>query len=128
MSTTLPEMSHEEIESLLGAYALDAVDPETTAVIEAHLEGCMRCTAEVAQHHEVAGLLANAGGPSPARLWDGIAAQLDGSRTSPGTACSAKPDEPAQTGSCRGRPPRGAAVVRSDGSRGRRWISVGAGL
>jgi hypothetical protein len=75
----MPEPSHEEIQELLGAFALDAVDPETAAMVERHLEGCVRCTTEVAQHHEVAGLLANSGGSSPAGIWDGIASQLDGS-------------------------------------------------
>jgi hypothetical protein len=75
----MPEPSHEEIQDLLGVYALDAVDPETAAMVERHLEGCVRCTTEVAQHHEVAGLLANSGGSSPAGIWDGIASQLDGS-------------------------------------------------
>jgi hypothetical protein len=79
VSDTLPEPTHEEIQELLGVYALDAVDPETAAMVEAHLEGCVRCATEVAQHHEVAGLLANSGGSSPAGLWDGIASQLDGS-------------------------------------------------
>jgi anti-sigma factor RsiW len=79
VSGTVPEPSHEEVQELLGVYALDAVDPETAAVVERHLEGCVRCTTEVAQHHEVAGLLANSGGSSPAGIWDGIASQLDGS-------------------------------------------------
>jgi hypothetical protein len=74
-----PQPDHLEIQELLGAYALDAVDPETAALIEGHLEECVRCSIEVAQHHEVAGLLANSGGTSPADLWDGIARQLDGS-------------------------------------------------
>ena len=75
-----PEPTHEEIQELLGVYALDAVDPETAAVVERHLGECVRCSTEVAQHHEVAGLLANSGGASPAELWGGIASQLDGSR------------------------------------------------
>jgi hypothetical protein len=79
VSGTTPEPTHEEIQELLGVYALDAVDPETAAMVERHLEGCVRCTTEVAQHHEVAGLLANSGGSSPAGIWDGIASQLDGS-------------------------------------------------
>jgi Anti-sigma-K factor rskA/Putative zinc-finger len=79
VNASIPEPSHDEIQDLLGAYALDAVDPETAAVVERHLEGCLRCSTEVAQHHEVAGLLANSGGASPATLWDGIASQLDGS-------------------------------------------------
>jgi Anti-sigma-K factor rskA/Putative zinc-finger len=79
VNASIPEPSHDEIQELLGAYALDAVDPETAAVVEHHLDGCLRCSTEVAQHHEVAGLLANSGGASPATLWDGIASQLDGS-------------------------------------------------
>ena len=70
---------HRAIQELLGVYALDAVDPETAAMVERHLAECVKCSTEVAQHHEVAGLLANSGGESPAGLWDGIATRLDGS-------------------------------------------------
>lgn len=70
---------HRAIQELLGVYALDAVDPETAAMVERHLAECVKCSVEVAQHHEVAGLLANSGGESPAGLWDGIATRLDGS-------------------------------------------------
>ncbi len=79
MSTHEPDPIHREIQELLGVYALDAVDPETAAMVERHLAGCVRCSIEVAQHHEVAGLLANSGGASPGELWDGIASRLDGS-------------------------------------------------
>jgi anti-sigma factor RsiW len=75
----VPEPTHEEIRELLGVYALDAVDPETAVMVEEHLQTCIRCTTEVAQHHEVAGLLANSGGASPPALWDRIASELDGS-------------------------------------------------
>jgi anti-sigma factor RsiW len=74
------ELTHQEIQELLGVYALDAVDADTAAAVERHLSECVRCSVEVAQHHEVAGLLANSGGESPAELWGGIARQLDGSR------------------------------------------------
>ena len=79
MSTHETEPTHEEIQELLGVYALDAVDPETAAMVERHLGECVRCSIEVAQHHEVAGLLAKSGGASPADLWSGIANQLGGS-------------------------------------------------
>jgi hypothetical protein len=78
-ATPLTNAEHRELQELLGAYALDAVDRDVAEVIERHLEECVKCSVEVAQHHEVAGLLANSGGASPAGLWDGIAAQLDGS-------------------------------------------------
>ena len=69
MTPALPQ-THAEIEELLGAYALDAVDPETAAVIARHLEECVRCSVEVAQHHEVAGMLANSGGAPSSAVWD----------------------------------------------------------
>jgi anti-sigma factor RsiW len=77
VSDSRPEPGHHEIEELLGVYALDAVDPETARLVERHLETCVRCSVEVAQHHEVAGLLANSGGESPPELWDTIAGRLD---------------------------------------------------
>jgi anti-sigma factor RsiW len=79
MSEPMSSSAHADIQELLGAYALDAVDPESAALVERHLAECPRCAIEVAQHHEVAGLLANSGGASPAHLWGRIADRLDGS-------------------------------------------------
>jgi hypothetical protein len=69
-------MSHDDVAELLGAYALDAVDADEALMIEAHLDECPRCAAELAQHHEVAALLANAGSDASVELWDQIAARL----------------------------------------------------
>jgi hypothetical protein len=69
--------SHEEIQELLGAYALHAVEPDEADLVERHLEECPRCRAEVAGHREVATLLGNTGGDAPAGLWDRIASQLE---------------------------------------------------
>lgn len=69
-------MDHAEIESLLGAYALDAVSPEEAAEIEAHLQTCPRCAVEVAVYREVAALLGGGGADAPAGVWDKIAAEL----------------------------------------------------
>jgi hypothetical protein len=95
MTDPLSEAEHQELQDLLGAYALDAVDKETAERIERHLDGCVKCAVEVSQHHEVAGLLANSGGPSPASIWEGIESRLGGtgapswdrlaSRLEPGT-------------------------------------------
>jgi anti-sigma factor RsiW len=71
------DLSHREIEELLGAYALDAVDGPERDVVERHLQVCPRCRAEVAEHREVAAHLAHTGGPAPAGVWDRIAAALD---------------------------------------------------
>jgi anti-sigma factor RsiW len=67
----------EEIEELLGAYALDAVDDDERAAVERHLVHDPRARAEVADHRAVASLLASTGGPAPSGVWDKIAAALD---------------------------------------------------
>jgi hypothetical protein len=69
--------THEDIQELLGAYALNAVDPDEAEVVEAHLETCPRCRAEVEGHREVATMLGNSGGAAPDGLWDRIASQLE---------------------------------------------------
>lgn len=69
-------MKHSDIELLLGAYALDAVDPDEAEAVERHLRDCPRCRAEVAQHRETAAALAHAGGDAPTGVWDRIAADL----------------------------------------------------
>ncbi len=70
-------MNHDEAQELLGAYALDAVDGPELEALERHLEGCPRCRAEVAEHREVAVLLAHGGAPAPEGLWDRIAGALE---------------------------------------------------
>jgi anti-sigma factor RsiW len=75
-------MNHDEIAQLLGAFALDAVDPDEADAIRAHLAECPRCSSEVAEHWEVTGLIANVGVDAPPEIWDRIAAQIDtGART-----------------------------------------------
>jgi anti-sigma factor RsiW len=69
-------MNHDTIIELLGAFALDAVDPDEAAAVREHLAGCPRCRDEVAQHHQTAGLLAPPGDEPPAHLWEGISARL----------------------------------------------------
>lgn len=70
-------MPHEEIQSLLGAYALDAADGDEAEAVELHLRDCPRCRAEVAEHRETASLLASGHAPAPVDVWDRIAAGLD---------------------------------------------------
>jgi anti-sigma factor RsiW len=69
--------THQDIQDLLGAFALDAVDDEERDVIEAHLAGCPRCRAEVEGHRETAALLAHSGERAPEGVWDRIATALD---------------------------------------------------
>jgi hypothetical protein len=69
--------THHDIQELLGAFALDAVDDDERDVIEAHLAGCPRCRAEVEAHRETAALLAHSGERAPEGVWDRIATALD---------------------------------------------------
>lgn len=131
--------NHRDLQELLGAYALDAVDPDEAAELEEHLRSCPQCQAELAEHRSVASLLANTGGPAPAALWDRIAGSLDGEgagddglaaalgadgpRATGGPTTTAAPaTDPATTGPAATEP--GATVTplagRRRGERGRR--------
>jgi anti-sigma factor RsiW len=133
VTATPAGMSHSDIQELLGAYALDAVDPVTAAAIEEHLNGCVRCSVEIAQHHEVAGLLANSGGSAPSNLWDGIAKQLGGATDQSWDRLAARLDVPTD-----GRPgpsdttgetvPAPTVVPIDAGRRRHRRATTGAGL
>ncbi len=74
----------EEIEELLGAYALDAVDDDERRQIEEYLATNPRARAELQQHREVATMLAITGAPAPEGLWDRIAASIEGQAPEPG--------------------------------------------
>ena len=68
----------DDIEELLAAYALDAVDDDERRLVEAYLETDARARAEVDQYREVATWLAVTGGDAPEGLWDRIASTLAG--------------------------------------------------
>jgi len=67
---------HDDFSDLLGAYALDAVEPEERERVEIHLRTCPWCAAEVAEHREVAAFLSHSGTDAPEGVWDRIAAEL----------------------------------------------------
>lgn len=71
------DRTHEDLRELLGVYALDAVEPDEAAAVEAHLAGCPQCRAEVEEHRSVASLLGNVGAAAPIGLWDRISDSLD---------------------------------------------------
>jgi anti-sigma-K factor RskA len=73
-----------ELDELLGAYALDAVDPHERRRVDDYLEVNPRAAAEVQAHREVATMLAFTGMDAPNDLWDRIAAELDGPPPAPG--------------------------------------------
>jgi anti-sigma factor RsiW len=71
------ELSHQELQELTGAFALDAVEPDEREAMELHLLECPRCRAEVAEYREVAAFLAHNGHTAPEGLWDRIAGALE---------------------------------------------------
>lgn len=70
------ELTHEQIQGLLGAYALDAVEADEAAVIALHVRDCAECQAEVDTHREVAAMLASEPVALPLAPWDRIVADL----------------------------------------------------
>ncbi len=80
---------HDELIELLGVYALDAVSPDERRAIEAHLEVCASCRAEVADHLEVAAGLSALSIASPpddlfARILRGLDDTTDAATPTPG--------------------------------------------
>jgi anti-sigma-K factor RskA len=116
------ESDHQQIEGLLGAYVLDAVEPEESARVERHLEECPRCRAEVDAGREVAGRLGTSARvgdaePLPPGLWDRIA---DGIATSTRRPAAPMPGLGAESA------PVPEVVSITDATRGRRRRWKGA--
>lgn len=70
--------SHERARPLLGAYVLDALEPEDAGDVHAHLVACRACREEARQLADAAELLlGDASEPEPSEeLWERIAASL----------------------------------------------------
>ena len=124
-------LSTPEIEELIGAYALDAVDPDERDAVDGHLRECPRCRSELAGHLEVAALLGNTGSPAPDGVWARIASSLEepppALRLSVAPVASAAP--PVEGGAppqrLSDRPADGSATVVDLSARRRRWLSRG---
>lgn len=74
----------DELDELLGAYALDAVDDDERRRIEDYLAVAPRAAAEVRAHREVASVLAFSGADAPDGLWDRIVDSLEEPAPAPG--------------------------------------------
>ncbi|MCU1459346.1 MAG: hypothetical protein JWL73_3438 [Actinomycetia bacterium] len=111
MSTTPnPDPLHE----LLGAYALDAVDGDERARVEAYLAANPAARAEVDELRETAGWLAQTAVEPPAELWDRIAANLG--------PVPARPDAPALSAPQPRVAAAAAGVASLDEARSRRHV------
>jgi anti-sigma factor RsiW len=65
-----------QVEELLGAYALDALEPDERLLVDRHLPTCTKCRDEVDGYRETAALLAGPPIAPPDRLWDQILAEI----------------------------------------------------
>lgn len=73
-----------DLDELLGAYALDAVDADERRRVDDYLEINPRAAAEVQSHREVATMLAFTGMDAPEDLWGRIAEEIGESAPPPG--------------------------------------------
>ncbi|HTB09442.1 MAG TPA: anti-sigma factor [Acidimicrobiales bacterium] len=69
-------MSHDDASELLAPLALDALDPDIAANVEAHVHTCAECRAELDGLREVASALGTSLEAPPDDLWDKIASRL----------------------------------------------------
>ena len=69
-------MSHDDASELLAPLALDALDEDVRANVEAHVDTCPECQAEVDGLREVASALGTSLEAPPEDLWDKIAGRL----------------------------------------------------
>jgi anti-sigma-K factor RskA len=81
---TGPSGDAYELDELLGAYALDAVDADDRRRVEDYLEINPRASAEVQAHREIATMLAFTGMDAPDDLWGRIAGEIGEQAPPPG--------------------------------------------
>jgi Anti-sigma-K factor rskA len=86
------ELQREELQALLGAYALDAVDPDERDQIERYLDAEPRARAEVESFREAASMLAMSGADAPSGIWDRIVGEIDGEERDLGQSAVVPPE------------------------------------
>jgi anti-sigma-K factor RskA len=69
-------MTHDEASELLASLALDAVDDDERALIEAHVATCPRCQSELDALREVAAALGNSVEVLPEGIWPSISRRI----------------------------------------------------
>lgn len=70
-------LGHPDVQDMLGAFALDALDPSEADAVDLHLRDCPRCRAEVEEYRETAAMLAYGGVDAPPGVWEKIQAALE---------------------------------------------------
>ncbi len=81
----MSQHEHEELEDLLPAYVLEALDEEECQAVARHLEGCADCRARLAEYRAVGEALLRAPAPvaPPPRVRAGFIARLAGEGREP---------------------------------------------
>jgi anti-sigma-K factor RskA len=75
------ELTPAEIEDLLAAYSIDAVDDDERAAVEEYLARDPDARAEVGDLQRAASYLAYTGGPPPPGVWEQLETKLTGGET-----------------------------------------------
>jgi anti-sigma-K factor RskA len=70
------ELTPEEVRDLLPAYAIDAVDDDERAIVDAYLLTDPDASAEVVSMQQTAAFLAHTGGPPPIGVWERLEATI----------------------------------------------------
>jgi anti-sigma-K factor RskA len=104
-------MNHAEVNELLAALALDAVDDAERQAIEEHVATCPRCQSELDAMREVAGALGNTVEPLPEHLWSSISSRMYEDQADPVPTLSILVDD--QTSMPTSRRSRSSRVRRS---------------
>lgn len=69
---------HEDLQELLGAYSLGALEPMEYNAVQIHLQNCASCKKELEQHLEVLSVMDEVfQESSPDHLWDSISDQIE---------------------------------------------------
>jgi anti-sigma factor RsiW len=116
-----PELTPREVEDLLAAYALDAVDDDERDAVEHYLADHPDAAAEVQAFRHAAAMLAYTGGPVPEGVWDALAPSLEARRAREQRAEGVVPlmSRRAQPEPMPGSPPR-------RGTHRVRWLAAAA--
>lgn len=70
-------LGHPDVQEMLGAFALDALEVNEADAVDRHLRECPRCRAEVEEFRETAAMLAYGGIDAPPGVWEKIQAALE---------------------------------------------------
>jgi anti-sigma factor RsiW len=108
------ELTPAELEELLPAYALDALDDDERQAVDAHLASDPDARAEVASLQRAASFLAHTGGAPPTGVWEKLEAAI---RANPGPSGEVPPPRLL---------PRAAAPAASRPSRRWQWVAAAA--